>query len=91
MAGSDENYVRESGTVSNVKLNTSGHAPASFTFTSGDIGHPIQAYCLQGTTAAMQLRQLTKTKVTIVALRNIDLAQALNDKYVINLLVVDIR
>ncbi len=90
MDGQDENYVRVSGSVSNVKLNTSGGAPAFVTFTSGDIGHAVQAYCLQGTTAARQLRQLTKTHITIVGLRNIDLAEALKGRYTINLLVIDI-
>ncbi len=91
MSGTDENYIRESGTVSNVKLNSAGGAPASFRFISPNIGSPIQVYCLQGTTAAMQLRQLAKTNATMVALRNIDLGQALKNKYVINLLAIDIQ
>jgi hypothetical protein len=91
MDGQDENYVSISGDVSNVKLNSAGGAPASFTFTSGDIGHSVLAYCLQGTTAARQLRQLTKTHVAMVALRNIDLQEALQTRYKINLLVIDIK
>lgn len=91
MDGKDENYVRVAGLVSNVNLNVSGGAPATFTFTSPDIGHPIQALCLQGTTAARQLRQLISNAVTMIALRNIDLQQALANRYVINLLAIDIR
>jgi hypothetical protein len=91
MDGMDENYVKVSGTISNVKLNASGAAPASFAFTSPDIGHPVQVYFLQGTTAARQLRQLNATNISMIALRNIDLAQALKNKYVINVLAIDIQ
>ena len=90
MDGQDENYVRVQGSVSQIRLNTSGGAPASFTFASPDIGHPLRAYCLQGTAAARQLRQLAKPEITMIALRNIDLAQALKNRYVISLLVIDI-
>src|SRR5256885_518372 len=66
-------------------------APATFTLTSPDVGHPIRTICLQGTTAARQLRQLASTSVSMVALRNIDLRQALANQYVINLLAIDIQ
>ena len=94
MVGKDENYVQVKGNISKVKLNTSGGAPASFTLDSRDIGHPIQVYCLQGTTAARQLRQLKNKKknISMIALRNIDLGQALkNRRYVINLLAIYIQ
>ena len=91
MDGQDENYVRVSGTVSNMKLNAGAVTPASFVLGSPDIGHPIQVYVLQGTNAARQLRQLTVTAVQMVVLRNIDLGQALKNKYVINLLAIDIQ
>ena len=91
MDGKDDNYVRETGTISNVILNVGGAAPATFTFTSSDIGHPIRVYCLQGTTAARQLRQLKKTQVTLVGLRNIDRGEALKGRYEINLLAIDIQ
>ncbi len=91
MDGLDENYVRVAGPIRNVNLNVAGGAPASFTLTSPEIGHPIQALCLQGTTAARQLRQLTSASVRMIALRNIDLRQALMDQYVINLLAIDIQ
>lgn len=90
MVGQDENYVEIKGTVSNVKLNAK--TAASFTLTSSDIGNPIQVYCLQGTAAARQLRQLkNKKNVSMIALRNIDLAQALKNRYLINLLAIDIE
>ncbi len=91
MNGQDENYVRVTGTVSNVQLNTTGSGQASFSFNSPDIGHPIQVYAMQGTTAARELRQLKKTQISMVALRNIDLSQALQRRYVINLLAIDIQ
>lgn len=91
MDGKDENYVIVPGTVSNMQLNPTGGMPTTFTLNSPDIGHPIQVYCLQGTTAAMQLKQLKKTHVSMVALRNIDLSQALMGRYVIDLVGVDIQ
>jgi len=91
MDGKDENYVRVAGLISNVNLNVGGGAPATFTLTSPDVGHPIQTLCLPGTTAARQLRQLASTSVSMVALRNIDLRQALANQYVINLLAIDIQ
>ena len=91
MDGQDENYVHISGSVSNVKLNANTATPASFVLDSTDIGHPIQVYALQGTSAARQLRQLKASAVQMIALRNIDLSQALKSKYVINLLAIDIQ
>jgi hypothetical protein len=93
MDGQDENYVEVSGTVSNINLNlNNSDLPASFTFKSKEIGRPLQVYCLQGTTAARQLQQLTKRDITMIALRNIDLERALKDKkYAINLLAIDIQ
>ena len=88
--GSDENYVRVTGTVSQVQLNLTG-GPATFVLTSPDIGHSIRALCLRDTTAANQLSQIKGSKVTMVALRNIDLADALRSKYTINLLGIDIQ
>lgn len=54
MVGQDENYVRLTGTISQINLNDNSDSPASFTFDSPDIGHTLQSYCLQGTTAASQ-------------------------------------
>jgi hypothetical protein len=91
MDGQDENYVRVSGAVSNIKLNLTGTTPASFVFNSTDIGHPLQTLCLHGTTAARQLKQLTATNISMVALRNVDISQALKNKYMISLLAIDIQ
>ncbi len=91
MDGKDENYVRVDGVVSNVQSNLATSLPASFTLNSSEIGYPIQVYAMQGTTAARQLRQLKKAQVSMIALRNIDLAQALKGRYVINLLAIDLQ
>ena len=91
MDGQDENYVQVSGTVSQVKPNGGGDTPASFTFDSAEIGKPLKAYCLHGTSAARQLGQLGSGSVSMVALRNIDLSEALKSRYVINLLAIDIK
>jgi hypothetical protein len=91
MDGQDENYVEVSGNVSQVKLNTGGDAPASFIFDSPEIGRPLTAYCLQGTSAARQLDQLGSGAGSMIALRNIDLGEALKNHYVINLLTIDLK
>jgi hypothetical protein len=90
MDGSDENYVRVSGTVSQVQLNLTG-GPATFVLSSPEIGHSIQVFCLQGSTASRQLAHLTSTKASMVALRNIDLSSAMKGRYSINLLGIDIQ
>jgi hypothetical protein len=90
MDGQDENYVHVAGLVSAVKV-SSGTAPSTFTFTSPDIGHPVSGYCLQGTTAADQLAKLKGNRVSLIALRNIDLSQAMAGRYAINLLGIDIQ
>jgi len=92
MDGQDENYVQVSGKITQVKLNAASSRPASFTFDSQEIGHTVQGHCLQGTSAARQLRALAApADVSIIALRNIDLAQALKNRYVISLLAIDIK
>lgn len=92
MDGQDENYVSVAGTVSAIDLQPTSNNPATFTFTSPDIGKPLQALCLKGTTAAKQLASLgSKANVQMIVLRNIDLTKALKSQYVINLLVIDIQ
>lgn len=91
MEGEDENYVQVVGAVSAIHPSPGGSAPGTFTFTSGDIGHPIQVLVLQGTRAVGQLANLTTTSITLVALRGIDLRQALAGRYVILLLAIDIQ
>ena len=90
MDGQDENYVSVPGAVSNLALGTAG-AASTFTLASPDIGHPIQVIALPGTRAAGQLAALTASNVTLIALRNIDLRQALAGQYVINLLAIDLQ
>lgn len=94
MDGEDENYVLVSGTISNVKILPGGGPPSSFTLTSKDIGHPVQVYCMQGTSASRQLQAIEgagATDVDMVGLRNIDLEQALKNSYTINLLAISIK
>ena len=91
MDGEDENYVQVVGAVSGIHASRGASAPASFTFTSGDIGHPIQVLALQDTRAAGQLASLTTASITLIALRSIDLRQALAGKYVILLVAIDIQ
>jgi hypothetical protein len=89
MDGQDENYVRVAGLVRDVR--PGGTHASAFTLDSPDIGHPIEVLVLPGTTAAKQLGALTSTHATLVALRNIDLAQALGGAYLINLLAIDLQ
>jgi hypothetical protein len=92
MAGQDENYVSVAGHISNVDLQTNSNAPATFTFDSPpDIGTPLKGLCLKGTSAAKQLSALGGANVQMIVLRNIDLQQALQNVYVINLLAIDIQ
>jgi hypothetical protein len=93
MDGQDENYVQVSGTISKIKISAAAGL-SSFTLDSADIGHPIKVYCMQGTTAATQLKALKQsgaTKVDMVGLRNIDLPEALKNRYTINLLGISIK
>ncbi len=91
MDGEDENYVRVPGTMGPTQPGPGGTAPASFTLTSPDIGHPIQVLVVPGTNAARQLASLPSPSVVLVALRGIDLAQALVGRYVIRLLAIDLQ
>ena len=94
MSGEDENYVRVSGAISKAKVSSAAGTLSSFVLNSGDIGHDITAYCMSGTTAAAQLKALKNlgaSQVDMVALRNIDLQEALKGKYTINLLAIDIK
>ncbi len=90
MDGQDENYVRVPGSMSAIHRGT-GDAPSSFMLTSPDVGHPLQVLAMPGTRADRQLASLPPTHVTLIALRGIDLIQALAGKYVIQLLAIDIQ
>jgi hypothetical protein len=91
MDGQDENYIRVSGTVSDVRTTVTGEALPSFTLTSPEVGHPLRAYCLPATSAARQLQRLATSTVSAVVLRNIDLTAALKGRYVINVLAIDLQ
>ncbi len=90
MDGQDENYVSVPGGVSQVQRGVGG-APSTFTLTSADIGHPIQVLTLPGTRADRQLASIQSGNVTLIALRGINLLQALANRYVIDLLAIDIQ
>ncbi|HII40425.1 MAG TPA: hypothetical protein HA326_04315 [Thermoplasmata archaeon] len=74
-----------------IRPSPSGTAPASFTLTSADIGHPIQVLVLSQANAARQFAHLTESNMTLVALRSIDLTLALEGRYVIRLIAIDIQ
>ena len=90
MDGQDENYVHVAGLITAIRIGAGG-APSTFTFTSPDIGHAVDGICLQGTTAEAQLGNLKGNRVSLIALRNIDLAKALTGTYAISLLAIDIQ
>lgn len=92
MDGEDENYVSVTGRISGAELHANSTSPASFRFFSKQIGAPLKGLCLKGTSAVKQLAALGgDSNVRMIALRNIDLAQALQNVYAINLLAIDIR
>ncbi|HUZ97079.1 MAG TPA: hypothetical protein VMU57_19425, partial [Edaphobacter sp.] len=92
MDGQDENYVSVAGRISGADLQPHSNAPATFNFASPDVGKPLKGLCLKGTSAAKQLAALGgDADVQMIALRNIDLAQALQNVYAISLLAIDIQ
>lgn len=88
MDGSDENYVQVGGSIGSVVPNGTG---PTFTLTSPDVPRPLGVRCLPDTNAAAQLAGLKTKDVTMVVLRGIDLIQALGNRYVIDLLAIDIQ
>jgi hypothetical protein len=92
MKGMDLNYVRVRGTVSDIQLNTDSEDPATFTFDSPQITDYVTVSCLKATGALFALEGLkNRNKIEMVALRNIDLSEAMNGNYSINLLAIDIE
>ena len=87
----EQRYVRVSGRVQNIKSNLNRNRAAWFTFNSPQIGKSVRVSWLQGTNATSQLRNLKSENVSMVALRNVDLDEALKDRYAIRLLAIDIR
>ena len=92
MEGKDENYVSVAGQITGIALNANSSAPATFNFSSPEIGKTLKGLALKGTTAVKQLAALgPNATVQMIALRNIDLARALQNSYEINLLAIDIK
>lgn len=91
--GMDTNYVQVSGTINNINLDKSSPEPSRFTFSSPAItGGPINVFCLKGSNAAGQLELLKNgANVDLLGLRNIDLTEVMNSRYVINMLGIDIQ
>jgi hypothetical protein len=86
-----EQYVRVRGEAIDIKLNVSTNRPAWFILTSAEITRQVKVTCLQGTNAARQLRDLKPAQISVTGLRSIDLARALEDRYRINLMAIDIQ
>jgi hypothetical protein len=92
MKGMDLNYVRLRGTVSDIQLNANTEDPATFTFDCPQITDYVTVSCLKATGALFALEGLkNRNKIEMVALRNIDLSEAMNDNYAINLLAISIE
>jgi len=92
MKGMDLNYVLVKGTASDIQPNTNSEDPATFTFDSPQITNRVTVSCLKATGALFALEGLkNKSRIEMVALRNIDLSEAMNGNYVINLLAIDIQ
>jgi hypothetical protein len=92
MKGMDLNYVRLRGTVSDIQLNSNTEDPATFTFDSPQITDYVTVSCLKATGALFALEGLeNRNKIEMVALRNIDLSEAMNGNYVISLLAISIE
>ncbi len=91
--GMDTNYVQMSGTISNIDLKKTTPEPAQCTFSGPDIAAgPINVFCLKGTNAAGQLEPLQDgARVDLLGLRNIDLSEVMQNRYVINMLGIDIQ
>lgn len=91
--GMDTNYVQVSGTITNIDVKKTSPEPAECTFESPDItAGPIHVFCLKGTNAAGQLEPLKNgAKVDLLGLRNIDLTGVMQNRYVINMLGIDIQ
>jgi hypothetical protein len=92
------NYVQVAGRVSEIDTKDDSPEPSTFVFTSNDIldkdGNlrPLTVLCLKGTRADRELEQLSGADhIELVALRNVDLSEAMKGNFVISLLGIDIR
>src|SRR5712691_10581198 len=86
--GGDVNYVSVRGRVSNVRTMASEGGTVRFTFRGDAVGHDLQGICLPHTTASREVQAAEGKRVTLTALRNIDLKKALNGEYQINVLAI---
>lgn len=86
-----QQYVHLAGRVSDITLNVSTNRAAWFILENAEIGRQVKVTCLQGTRVVRQLRDLDSTEVRVIGLRSIDLAKALEDRYRINLVAIDIQ
>jgi hypothetical protein len=82
--GSDQSYVRVNGGVRDAVLGD----PSSGLLALLDSGRVLPYCCLPGTTAAEQVNQLRGGSVEVVALRHVDLRQALESRYAVGLLAI---
>jgi hypothetical protein len=89
--GEDTGYVQLAGQVLEITLIGSRTRVGRLTLSTPVTKRKIQVYCLPGTRAAWQLRQLKSADVSIVGLRNIDLSEALQDRFKVNLIAIDIQ
>jgi hypothetical protein len=86
-----EEFVRVAGEVRDITLNISTKRPVWFILNNAEIGRQLKVVCLQGTNAARQRRDLKSAVIRVIGLRSIDLPRALEDRYRINLLGIDIE
>jgi hypothetical protein len=92
MIGEDKNYVQVAGTASRISTQASDLA-AGFTFASPDTREDHRVTCISGTRALRQLRALSSAgeDIWLIALRGIDLREAIAGRYTITLLAIDVR
>ena len=79
------------GDVRDIKRNSGTSRPAWFVLNKGDATRQIRVTCLQGTRPARVLRTLKSQHVSVIGLRSIDLARALEDRYRINFIAFDLE
>jgi len=84
-------YVWISGRASEITLNNSTNRPAWFILNSPQLQRQVKVTCVQGTRAARRLRDLGSSWVSVIGLRSIDLPRALEDRYRINLIAIDVE
>jgi hypothetical protein len=89
--GQDPDYVRLVGRLLNKVLIGSRNRMGRLTVTNAEVNRRTHVFCLPGTRAARQLRALKSSEVSIVGLRSIDIREALRDRFVVNLVAIDIQ